>query len=372
MRVILCIIKKEYLQILRDRAFIPMLFFAPVIQLTLFGYAVGTNVKNIATAVIDHDKTRASREFIQDFGNSGYFQLRYFLQSDSEIDELLDSGKVKAVINVQEDFSRHLSRNESADVQLIVDGTNSSTAGIILGYISEVVQRKSSSIAIQKLERVRASMPGVDLKLRAWYNPELDNINFIVPGIICTVLAILTTMLTSAAIVREREKGTLEQLMVTPISPFQLILGKVLPFMLIGFIDVIIIILIGTLWFGVPIHGSIPLLLFLAVIFISNTLGTGILISTISRTQQQAMMTTLFVMIPWIILSGFIFPIENMPKVIQLLTYAIPLRYFLIIIRGIVLKGVGLSVLWQQAVIMALLGIAMLYLSISRFHKRLE
>jgi ABC-2 type transport system permease protein len=193
-----------------------------------------------------------------------------------------------------------------------------------------------------------------------------------VPGIICTVIAIVTTMLTSIAIVREREKGTLEQLMVSPIKPYQLILGKVLPFMIVGFIDAVVVLLTGMFWFKVPIHGSIPLLLILAILFLTNTLGMGILISTVSRTQQQAMMTTLFLFIPWIILSGFIFPIENMPMVIKLITYVIPLRYFLIIIRGIVLKGVGISVLWTQVLAMVILGTAILSLSISRFHKRLE
>jgi len=212
----------------------------------------------------------------------------------------------------------------------------------------------------------------VDSRFRAWYNPELNSVNYIVPGIICTVIAIVTTMLTSAAIVREREKGTLEQLMVSPIAPYQLILGKVLPFMLVGFVDAIVVLLTGVFWFKVPVHGDIPLLLFLTVLFLFNTLGMGILISTISRTQQQAMMTTLFLMIPWIILSGFIFPIENMPEAIQLITYLIPLRYFLIIIRGIILKGVGLYVLWPQVLALTVLGAGILTLSISRFHKRLE
>ena len=372
MRVIFCIIKKEYLQVFRDKAYIPMLLFSPIIQLTLFGYVAGTNIKNISTAIFDQDKTQSSREFIQSFSNSGYFRIRHYILSISEIDGLLDSGKVKLVINIPSDFEKRLKRNESADIQFIVDGSNSSVASIILGYISDIVQKKNSKIAIQRLEMFQRSLPGIGLQLRAWYSPNLDNINFIVPGIICTILAILTTMLTSVAIVREREKGTLEQIMVSPIAPYQLILGKVLPFILIGFVDVIIILLVGTLWFKVPIRGSIPVLFLLALIFLCNTLGTGILISTVSRTQQQAMMTTLFIMIPWIVLSGFIFPINNMPKVIQYLTYLIPLRYFLVIIRGIVLKGVGLSILWKQALGMVILGSVLLSLSIIRFHKRLE
>ena len=372
MSVIVHIVKKEFLQVIRDRAFLPLLFLAPILQSMLFGYTVATNVDNISTAILDRDRTQDSRKFIESFSNSGYFRLKYYLQSDSEIDNLLNGGKVKLVINVPEGFSRKLKRNEPINLQVIVDGTDSSTANVILGYTKDIVQRYSLRIVLQLLKKVQVRVPTVDSRFRAWYNPELNSVNYIVPGIICTVIAIVTTMLTSAAIVREREKGTLEQLMVSPIAPYQLILGKVLPFMLVGFVDAIVVLLTGVFWFKVPVHGDIPLLLLLTILFLFNTLGMGILISTISRTQQQAMMTTLFLMIPWIILSGFIFPIENMPEAIQLITYLIPLRYFLIIIRGIILKGVGLYVLWPQVLALAVFGAGILTLSISRFHKRLE
>ncbi|MDQ1317863.1 MAG: Transport permease protein [Candidatus Poribacteria bacterium] len=372
MRTILHIVKKEFLQVARDRAFLPLLLLAPILQSMLFGYTVATDVKNISTAVLDQDKTQDSRKFTDSFSNSGYFRLKYYLQSGSEIENLLDSGKVKLVINVPKGFSRSLKRSEPIDIQVIVDGSNSNTANVVLGYTKDISQRTSLKIIVEQLKNAKTRIPIVDSRFRAWYNPELRSVNFIVPGIICTVIAIVTTMLTSAAIVREREKGTLEQLMVSPIKPYQLILGKVLPFLLVGFVDAVVVLLVCMFWFKVPIHGSITLLLFLAIIFLSNTLGMGILISTVSRTQQQAMMTTLFLMIPWIILSGFIFPIENMPMVIQLMTYLIPLRYFLIIIRDIVLKGVGLSVFWPQVAALVILGTAILTLSISRFHKRLE
>lgn len=372
MKTILHLVKKEYLQILRDRAYLPVLFLAPIIQLTIFGYIAATNVTNIPTAVLDLDGTKTSRQFIQSFTNSGYFRLKYQIQSFSEIDDLLDGGKIRLAIVVPGSFSRDLGRSEKAQVQFIIDGTNNNTAGIILAYAKDIAQRYSVKIIMQQLEKMGTPVPNVDLRLRAWYNPELDNVNFVVPGIICTILAIVTTMLTSVAIVREREKGTLEQLLVSPIKPYQLILGKVLPFMVIGFIDVLIVLTVGILWFKVPIKGSIPLLLFLSILFLSNTLGMGILISTISRTQQQALITTLFLIIPWIVLSGFIFPISNMPKTVQWITYIIPLRYFLIIIREIALKGVGLSALYPQALAMILLGGAILTFSIFRFHKRLE
>lgn len=372
MKNIIHLVKKEYLQILRDRAYLPLLFLAPVIQLTLFGYIAGTNVRNIPTAVLDQDETQSSRNFIQSFGNSGYFHLKQYLRSNSEVDGIIDSGAVRLVISVPPDFTRKLKRRETAQVQLIVDGANSTKASIILGYANDIIQRNSAKIIERQLQKVPYQFPGVDFRLRVWYNPELDNVNFIVPGIICTILAVVTTILTSVAIVREREKGTLEQLIVSPIARHEMILGKVMPFMGIGFIDVIIVLTVGRFWFKVPIHGSVPLLLLLSLLFLASTLGTGVLISTVSRTQQQAMMTTFFIIMPWILLSGFIFPIENMPRVIQFVTYLIPLRYFLVIVREIALKGAGLSILWPQVIAMIILGGATLTFSVFRFNKRLE
>lgn len=372
MRTILFIMKKEILQVSRDRAFLPLLFFAPIMQLLLFGYTATTDVKNISMAVLDQDKTHDSIKFIESFINSGYFKLKAYLHSESEIDNVLNSSKVKLVINIPKNFSRKLKRGEPIDVQAIIDGTNSNNANVILAYTRDIAQRTSIKIIFKQLKRVNMEIPITDLRHRIWYNPELVSVNYVVPGIICTILSIVTTMLTSVAIVREREKGTLEQLMVSPIASYHLILGKVLPFVMIGFIDAVIVLVAGILWFKVPVKGSVLLLFALAIIFITNTLAIGILISTISRTQQQAMMTTLFLMIPWITLSGFVFPIENMPKIIQVLTYFIPLRYFLIIIRGIVLRGVGLSVLWNQVLVLTILGTVLILLGISRFHKQLE
>ncbi|MFQ6044125.1 MAG: ABC transporter permease, partial [Candidatus Poribacteria bacterium] len=226
MKNIFHLVKKEYLQVLRDRAYLPMLFLAPIIQLTLFGYVAATNVDDIPTAVLDQDGTQASRQFVRSFSNSGYFRLKYYLQSNSEIDGLLDSGKVKLAINVPPGFARKLKRNETAQAQFIVDGTDSTTASIVLGYARDIAQKNSVEIVTRQLQKIQSSVPGLDLQLRVWYNEELDNVNFIVPGIICTILAIVTTILTSVAIVREREKGTIEQLIVSPIAPYELILGK--------------------------------------------------------------------------------------------------------------------------------------------------
>ncbi|MBM3211919.1 ABC transporter permease [Candidatus Poribacteria bacterium] len=372
MKNVIHLVKKEYIQIYRDRAYLPMLFIAPILQLTLFGYIVASNVRNIPTAILDNDKSKESRQFIEKFINSGYFHLNYYLDSDSEMDYLLDSSKIRIAINIPKGFSSQIKRGETTQVQFIVDGTNSVIASIIIGYTNGIIQKQTTELVEKQLSKLQRSIPRIDLRLRVWYNPELDNTNYIVPGIICTILAIVTTMLTSASIVREREKGTLEQLMVSPIARYEMILGKILPFMGIGFIDVIIVLAVGTFWFKVPFRGNVLLLLVLSLLFLSNTLGSGILISTISRTQQQALMTSLFVIMPWIILSGFVFPIENMPLGIQYLTYLIPLRYFLIIIREIVLKGSGLSVLWPQALAMVVLGGIILSFSIFRFNKRLE
>ncbi len=372
MKTIFFIMKKEILQVSRDRVFLPLLFLAPVIQLLLFGYTATTDVKNISMAVLDQDKTYDSRKFVESFVNSGYFKFKMYLYSESEIDDVLNSSKVKLVINIPKNFSRKLKRGEQVDVQAIIDGTNSNNANVILAYTKDIAQRTSVKIIIRQLKKFNLNIPVIDLRYRVWYNPELTSVNYVVPGIICTILSIVTTMQTSVAIVRERERGTLEQLMVSPIARHQLILGKVLPFVIIGFIDAVIVLVVGILWFKIPVNGSILLLFTLAIIFIINTLAIGILISTVSRTQQQAMMTTLFLMIPWITLSGFVFPIENMPRIIQVLTYFIPLRYFLVIIRGIILKGVGLSVLWPHVVVLTILGLALILLGISKFHKQFK
>jgi ABC-2 type transport system permease protein len=373
-RRILRIVKKEFIQIRRDPRLLQIVLVAPVLQLLLFGYAVTTDVTHINTAVYDEDRTQASRKLTEAFVRSGYFDFNHVVSHPDEVARLLDAGKAQMVLRIPRHFAEDLKRNRTAPVQVILDGSDSMTAGIIAGYVGGVVQQYSTNVTIERMERMKstiAHVPGVESRLRIWYNPELKSVNFMVPGVLCMILLIVTMMLTSLAIVKEREIGTLEQLIVTPIRSRELMLGKTIPFVLIGFIDMVLVLAVSVWWFRVPIAGHVGLLFALTALFLLTCLGVGLLISTISRTQQEAMMTSFFVMLPSMLLSGFMFPIENMPRVIQWVTYAIPLRYFLVIIRGIFLKGSGLEVLWPQVLALAAFGVGLMALSALRFSKNL-
>lgn len=360
----------------RDRRTMAMILVAPLFQLIIFGYAVTTDLRHIATAVVDEDHTRQSRELAQRFHTAGYFDLRFYPESPEGIAPLLDSEQAQMALWIPRHFGRHLLRGESAPVQVIVDGSDSTTAGIILGYAAGVFERYSQD-AVEHLpplqpDTTAVSLPAIVAQPRIWYNPDLRSVNFMVPGVLCSLLLVVTMLLTSLAIVREREIGTLEQLIVTPLKPAELIIGKSAPFLLVAVVDVCLILALAHFWFQVPLRGSLLLLLGLTVLFVAANLGIGLFISTVSRTQQQAMMTAFFIMLPSILLSGFIFPIANMPQIIQYLTYLIPLRYYLVIVRGIFLKGSEIAVLWPQAAVLAVLAAAILALSALRFNKRLS
>ncbi|MCC6443027.1 MAG: ABC transporter permease [Armatimonadetes bacterium] len=367
------IVRKEFLQIRRDPKMLRPMIIAPVFQLIVFGYAVTTDIKHISTAVYDADRTRESRELTARFRNSGYFDVNYTLARPQDIAPLLDSGRAHFALQIPRGLAKNLARGRSVAVQGLVDGADSITAGMILGYASGVVQRHSEDIVLARAQRVGAAarLPGIEERTRVWYNPELKSVNFMVPGVLCMILLVITMLMTSLSIVKEREIGTLEQLIVTPIKSTELMIAKVIPFIVIGFLDVVLILLVARLWFKVPLHGSAFLLLTLTGAFLMSSLGLGLFISTVSRNQQQAMMTSFFIMMPSILLSGFMFPIENMPPLIQYMTYLIPLRYFLNIIRGIFLKGAGFAVLWPDILPLLLFGIAILTLSSLRFHKRM-
>jgi len=371
---ILRIIGKEFIQLKRDPRLLRLVLIAPVFQLLIFGYSVTTDVTHIGTAVLDEDRTSASRALTEGFVRSRYFDYDHDLSRPDEIDRLLDTGKAQLVLRIPRGFARDLAQGRTAEVQLVLDGSDSMTASIVSGYANGVIREHSARIAAERLDRFRSrlpSIPSLDPRLRVWYNPELKSVYFMVPAIMCTILLVVTTLLTSLAIVKEREIGTLEQLIVTPIHPRELMIGKTVPFVIIGFVDMTLVLLAAVLWFRVPVAGSIPLLFLLSAAFLLTTLGIGLFISTISRTQQQAMMTTFFFLLPSFLLSGFMFPIENMPRVIQYITYAIPLRYFLVIVRGIFLKGNGLAILWPQVLILAAFGLAIMSLAAARFQKRL-
>ncbi len=369
------ILIKEFIQIFRDPRVRSMVFAMPVLQVIVFGYAVTTDVKNVSTAIYDQDNTIQSREVVDRMIRSGYFKIGEHITRENQLRELLDHGRVQALVRINKGFGQTLSSGETAPLQLIVDGTDSNTAAIVLTYSSKIVSQYAREILADRYSRLLGGNPfpgQVELETRAWFNENLESRNFYVPGVIALLVMLITLLLTSMAVVREKEIGTMEQIMVTPITPKEFILGKTVPFALISFIDVLLITLVGVFWFEVPIRGNLFLLLLATGLYIMTTLGVGLLISTISRTQQQAMMSAFFFQFPAVLLSGFVFPIANMPEVIQWLTYFNPLRYFLVIIRGIFLKGVGVTILWPHMAALAIMGLIVLWTASKRFRKTMS
>ncbi len=365
---------KEFIQIGRDPRMKGVIFLMPIIQLLVFGYAVSTDVKHVATTVYDLDNSVASRELIARFVESGYFDIVTYATNPNHVRELMDRGEVRAVVQMNKGFEEDLRAGRSATLQLIVDGTESNTAGIVLDYSAKITGEFSQKIVATRLSRIKGMSlrpAAVRLQTRAWFNENLESRNFYIPGVIAIVVMLITLMLSSMAVVREKEIGTMEQIMVTPITSTEFILGKTIPFALIGFVDVVLITVLGVFWFEVPIRGSLLMLFGATAVYLMTTLGVGLLISTVSETQQQAMMSTFFFYLPAVLLSGFMFPIANMPTGIQWLTYLNPLRYFLVIVRGIFLKGVGPVVLWPQMAALAVMGVVVLWLASRRFQKTL-
>ena len=364
---------KEFLQIRHDKRMLPLILIAPILQTILLGYAATVDVKNIPMVLCNIDRGSVSRDFIQRFTNTGYFTIIAYVDNPNDIDRYLDRSEASLGVVLPTDFSRNLESGKQAQVQFLSDGADANTANISLNYASQIALGFAQDMLVGEFMRAGGiRIPRIRQETRVWFNPELRSANFMVPGVIALILFIITAAFSSAAIVKEREIGTLEQLLVTPIKRHEFIIGKLLPYVIIGFLDVILVMVVGTSWFGVPLHGSPFLLLGLCVLFLMTTLGLGLFISTVSHTQQQALMSMqFFVMFPFLFLSGFTFPIENMPPVIQAITYVIPLRYFLEIVRGLFLKGVGIETLWPQALALFIFGIAILSLSIARFQKSL-
>jgi ABC-2 type transport system permease protein len=356
--------------VLRDPRLRVLLVVPPVIQLIVFGFAVNLDVENTALVWMDQDRTPASRALRESFAASRYFTLRGEAASEDEVSQALDRGEAMAVVRVLPGFGRDLARGSTAQVQVLIDGTNSNTASIVSRYASGVISSYSSRVAAEM--RRRPPPPALSLETRVWFNAELRSRNYFVPGVLVNIVAIITGMLTAMSIVREKEIGTMEQLLVTPIRPIELMLGKTLPFATFGMLQVVLLTAASLLVFEVPFRGSFLTLGGCAALFLLTTLGAGLFISTISRTQQQAMMTFFFIFIPLFLLSGFAFPISSMPVFFQYLTYLDPLRYFIEIVRGIFLKGVGVEVLWPQIVAMGVYGTAILTASALRFHRKLD
>jgi len=365
---------KEFIQIFRDPRMKAVIFLMPAVQLVVFGYAVTTDVRHVRLAVYDLDHSEASRELIARFVKSGYFDIAAYAATAEQVRRRMDRGQVQAAVQINRGFMEDLRAGRTAVVQLLLDGTDSNTAAVVLDYSARITREFSEQVWLSRLSRYPGSPPeptGVQLRTRAWFNENLESRNFYIPGVIAIIVMLITLMLTSMAVVREKEIGTMEQILVTPITPSEFILGKTVPFALIGFADVVLITLLGVFWFGVPIRGNLFLLFGATALYLMTTLGVGLLISTVSQTQQQAMMSTFFFYFPAVLLSGFMFPIANMPAVIQGLTYLNPLRYFLVIVRGIFLKGVGPGILWPQMVALAGMGLVVLWLASRRFRKTL-
>jgi len=381
---ILEIVRKEFSQTLRDPRRRTLLFAPPLIQLILFGYAVNMDVEHTRMAWMDLDRTVESRELLAAFQGSRYFELVATPSGEADIEPLVDHREVQAVVRILPGFAQDIHRGETASVQVLVDGTNSNTASIISGYASRIIAGYASQVlAGQRNAQIVARtgtgggampalIPGLVAQPRVWFNSDLASRVYFVPGVIVNIIALITIMLTALSIVREKEIGTMEQLMVTPIRPIELILGKLLPFAIIGIFEVALIVTAALFIFRIPMRGSLVLLFFCALLFLLSTLGIGLFISTISRTQQQAMMSSFFFFMPAMLLSGFAFPIRNMPELVQYITLLNPVRYFMQIVRGLFLKGVGVEALWQEMGALALFGTVILGLSAMRFHKRLD
>jgi ABC-2 type transport system permease protein len=370
MRRLLHVIRKEFLELRQDPRLFGIVIIAPLVQLTMLGYAATTDVRNVPMLVIDEDASSESRDLVSRFEASGNFVVVDRRSTSDRIDDYLDSGRAWMALQIPANYGDRVRAGQPTTVQVVADGTDANSTNVALGYAGNLVASFARELAASSGRG--SPTPLVSADVRVWFNPQLESKDFMIPGIIALLLLVVTTNLSSMAIVRERELGTLEQLNVTPIARWELIVGKMLPYALIGLVDVLLVVVVAIFWFEVPLRGSFPLLLIMCVVYLMTTLGLGLFVSTISATQQQAMMTaSFFFLIPMVFLSGFVFPIENMPAVVQPVTYLIPLRYFLIILRDIFLKGVGLETFWREALALTAWGVGILTLATLRSSKRL-
>lgn len=367
------ILIKEFKQVLRDPRMKTVIFISPLIQILIFGYAANKDIDFIPTAIYDQDNTKESRDLLHRFTYSGYFVPKYYISSEVEQDRMLDKGLVSAVIRIDRGFGRDLKAGKGANFQLSLDGTDSNTAMIIQGYANTVASKYGYDLIKQEADTkgFTLTLPSVDLRSRAWFNENLISRDYYLPGVIASIVTIMSLLLTAMAIVREKEIGTMEQLIVSPLRPLELIFGKLLPFGVIALLQASLITALGVFWFHIPFKGSLLLLAFSTCIYLFTTLGAGLFISTISATQQEAMMSVFLFYMPTFLLSGFAYPIANMPEVIRWFTFLNPMRYFLTVVRGIFLKGVGIDILWIQLVPLFIIGITVITLSALRFRKRL-
>lgn len=374
MNRILPIIRKEFIHILRDRRALVIAFLTPAIQMIILGYAATTDVRNVPLAIFDQDRTSQSRALVDAFIRSGQFALDGYVNSGQELVTLIDGGQARAGLVIPPTYGRDLTAGRDAEVIFILDGSDPSVASNALSSARLIGAALATRVRQEALARHGAlTMPGApQVRERVWYNPDMVSAVFMVPGLIGLVLQFQATLLTSSAIVRERERGTIEQLIVTPIQPYELMLGKILPYAAVELLVVGEVLLVGTLWFGVPIRGSLPLLIAIACLFLVSTLALGLLISTIARTQFEAFQLSFLTLLPSVFISGFIYPIDAMPLVLQLISGVIPLTYFLVVVRGIIIKGVGVEALLPQILALAAFGSVLLAVASARFRKRLD
>ena len=371
---LLSIIRKEFIQIWRDPRTLALIIVMPIVQLFLLGYAATTDVKNISLAVWDQSQSTQSRAFIDAFRAANYFQINYAVGSEQEYRTLIETGKARAALIIPVDYATRL-QEDSAQVSMVLDGSDATVGGTALSTARLIGQSYATKVLTEQLAltgRSATITPPVEVRTQVWYNPDLVSAYFNIPGVIGMILSFITALLTATAVVRERERGTIEQLIVTPIRSWELIVGKILPYVILAFVDVLEVLIIGHWWFKVPVRGDLGLILILSGLFVLSSLGIGLLASTIANTQQEAMLTVMMTMLPSIFLSGFFFPLDAMPKFLQIVSYAVPLRYYLVIIRALLLKGVGANALKNEIVALTIFAVVILGIAVARFRKRLD
>lgn len=378
-RTMRAIMRREFIDVLRDRRSLILTFLYPISMLIMYGYGIRYDVDKVPLTILDYDESPESRDLTQQMIRSGYFNLVRWASNEREIEQDLNTDASKAAVIIPVDFAARIRSGEPVTVQALVDGSDSNTATIAQGYLLAMISRYAAELATSgplaaQTAALNAGGLGalIDVKSRIWYNPELKSVNFIVPGVIAVIMMIVGAILTALSIVKEKERGTIEQILVSPIRPLEMMIGKIIPYVIIAFIDLVIVVIAGYFVFHVPIKGSLFQLAFFALFYLTASLGTGVFVSTIADTMQTAMLAAIFIsLMPSILLSGFVFPLENMPLPIRLFSYLFPGRYFVTAIRGIYLKGVGISVLWPEALLLLCFSTAIVWLSASRFQEKL-
>jgi len=368
------IIRKEFIQIFRDPRTLGLILVMPIVQLFLLGYAATTDVKNVPIAVWDQSRTPESRALLDAFRAADYFRIDYDVRSEEDIRTLIERGDVRAALIIPPDYNRRLLEGD-AQVSMVLDGSDATVGSTALSTANLIGQSYSIKVLTEQASRQgRAATvrPPLEVRTRVWYNPDLVSAYFMIPGMIGMILYMITALLTASAIVRERERGTIEQLIVTPIRSWELVVGKIIPYVILGFFDTLEVLLIGRYWFQVPIRGDLGLIFATSGLLLLSSLGIGLFASTIANTQQEAFLTVMFTMLPGIFLSGFFFPLDAMPQFLQIVSYAIPLRYFLVIIRTLLLKGVGLAAIQNEVIALAIFGVVIMSAAAARFRKRLD